>query len=143
MLMIQKRPKTPIFQYFRPLFLSDGILRKHACLCVYFLLQELARDAILAFDDILWCSCENDITTTMSAIRTDVYNVICTLYYIEVVLDYQYCVSSQNQCFERTQQTSDVMEMQTCRWLIKDKDGWLLLLLSDEICQLNTLVFAS
>ena len=53
----------------------------------YLVYKKLACNAFLAFRDFLRRTCTHDVTAFMSAVRTEVYDMVGTLYDIEVVLD--------------------------------------------------------
>lgn len=53
----------------------------------YLVYKKLACNAFLAFRDLLRRTCTHDVTAFMSAVWTEVYDMVGTLYDIEVVLD--------------------------------------------------------
>ena len=62
---------------------------------------------------------------------------------IEVVFDDKYAVPTVDEGIEGMQQPLDVVEVQACRRFVEDEERRILLLLSDEVGEFDTLVFAA
>ena len=69
--------------------------------------------------------------------------MVGTFYYLHVVLDNQDGVPSGYQCLKGFQQALYIVEVQTSGRLVEDKECGLLLLLSNEVSQLYTLVLTT
>ena len=100
-------------------------------------------DTLFALCHFLWCPCYHERTSFVTTVRSKVYHVVSAFYDFHIVLNHEDGMTSFYQSIEGTQQFMDVVEMKTCCGLIKDEEGWLLLLSSDEIGQFDTLVLST
>ena len=103
----------------------------------------MSRYAFPAFRNILRRTCAYNVSALVSTFRSDVDDVVGTLYDIEVMFDDENGVASFDELVERVEQASDVVEMKSCCRLVEDEEGRGLLFLTNEVRQFHTLVLPS
>ncbi len=64
---------------------------------------------------------EYKISTTITSLRTEVDDVVCTLDYLEIMFDDNECMSALEQKVKGFEENADIMEMKTGGWLVEDK----------------------
>ena len=96
-------------------------------------LQELSRQAVLALCHLFGSAGNDQLAATVSTVGAEVDDPVGTLDDFQVMLDDEDGMAALDECFERTHQTLDVVEVQARGGLVEDKECGLLLLLSDEV----------
>lgn len=76
---------------------------------------------LLTFANIFGCSGCYNISAFIATLRANVYHMVCALYDVHIVLDYDYCMSMCDESFKRVHQRMYVVEMKPGGWFIKDE----------------------
>ena len=108
-----------------------------------FFFQEFSCQTLGAGGNLLWCSCANHFTTTVATFRSHVDDVVGTLNNIHVMFDDEDGMATFYEGVKGLQQTINVVEMQTRGGFVEDKEGGGLTLLSNEVGELDALVFTT
>ena len=108
-----------------------------------FLCKKMSCNATVTSCHLLWCACADDITSTVSAIRANINDVVGTFYDIHVMLNDQHRMATLDKGIKGIKQFADVVEVKTCRWLIEDEESWLQFLKSDVVAKFDTLVLTA
>ena len=77
-----------------------------------FFLQEARRVTHTLCHDFLGRATGNDGSALVTAFGAEVYDVVGTLNYIEIVLNDKHGVPAGNECFERAEQALDIVEVE-------------------------------
>ena len=86
---------------------------------------------------MFWCSACDEVSSTVSTLRTQINNMVSTLNNLHVMFDDQNGMSAFNEGIECLEQSLDVMEVETRSWFVEDKECGFLFLLSDEVGELD------
>lgn len=105
--------------------------------------QVLASDALWACGNFLGGTNSHEVSATVAAVWTKVDDVVGLPDDIHVMLNYQYGMTTLDKCIHGIHQACYVVEVETCGRLVEDEECWLLAFLTDEVGQLDALVFAS
>ena len=105
--------------------------------------QKLTCQTLLALHHFLWRTGNNQVSTLVASLWAKVDDIVGTLDDVEVMLDDYKGVTTLYQGIESVEQALDVVEMQTCRRLVEDEEGRLLIFLTDEVGKFDTLVFST
>ena len=98
---------------------------------------------LLTFANIFGCSGCYNISAFIDTLRANVYHVVCALYDVHIVLDYDYCMSMCDEPFKRVHQRMYVVEMKPGGWFIKDEHSRARFFLRKKICKFDSLVLAA
>src|ERR1700675_2566475 len=84
--------------------------------------EKFARVRLRYFRHLLRRSSGDDFTAVITRFRAEIHNPIRAFDDFEVVLDHHDRMSATDQSLEQTQQHRDVVEMQSGRRLVEDKE---------------------
>ena len=88
---------------------------------VEFILQVLASKAFLACCHLFRRSNADDITALVSAVRSKINDVVGTLNHLQIMFNNDNAVATFNKGIEGIEQSSYVVEVQACSWLVEDE----------------------
>lgn len=95
------------------------------------------------FRNFFRCSLCNHGSAFVTAFRTDIDDVICGLYHIQIVLDHNDCIPIFCQSVENLCQLMHIGKMQSRRRLVQNIDCLSRTSLTQLCCQLDTLGFSA
>src|SRR3990170_2391779 len=75
------------------------------------------------FSYLLRCAARYNLTAAVTALRSEVYNIVCILDYILVMFDDHHAVSCINQLVQHIKELLNICKMQPCRRFIKYIEG--------------------
>ena len=90
-----------------------------------------------------WGSCCNDGSTTDTALRSQIDDMVCRLDNIRLCSMTRTVFPIVNKASQDFKQASDVLCMKPCRWLIQNIEGFSCRAFVEFISQLHTLSFSS
>ena len=108
-----------------------------------FLLEKTARNRLLGLSHLLRGSTGDDLSSTPSTLGSHVNNVVGTLDDVQIVLNDDNGVAFLDKTVQHTEQHLNVLEVQTCRRLVKNIDGLARVLLGQFTRQLHTLALTT
>ncbi len=73
--------------------------------------------------DLLWRSFGDEVPPLIPGLRPKINDPICRLDHLEVMFDHQHRVTGIHEPLEHSQQHSNVLEVETCGWLVEKKEG--------------------
>ena len=98
---------------------------------------------LLTFANIFGCSGCYNISAFIATLRANVYHVVCALYDVHIVLDYDYCMSMCDEPFKRVHQRMYVVEMKPGGGFVEYKERGHRAFLPKVVGQFDALVFAT
>lgn len=116
---------------------------KRRYLFTQFVLKIFTGDTLAVVCNLLWRSLCHDTTSGIATIGPEVNDPVGILHHLEIVLNDKDGMPTFNELIEGVEKFGNVMKMQTRRGLIKDKQGWVLFLTTDEISELHALVLTT
>jgi len=87
------------------------------------LFQEFGCIAVFVFDNLLRRSCGDHIAPGLAAFGAEVYYIICHLYYVKVMLDYDYGIAAICQPLKHIQKVVNIGEVQPRSRLVEQIQG--------------------
>ena len=106
-------------------------------------LQKLTREALSAVGAFLWSTGKHKASTAVTALGTQIYYIVCTLYHIKIVLDYDNGIPCICKTVNNLNKLVYVRNMKTCGGLIQNLDRISGTALGQLGCKLDPLSFAT